>query len=202
MQLVLIPKAATATLHLPAEDRLSDQEYWDFCVANPDLRIERTTEREINIVPPAGPESSYRSLEVAAQLRDWAVPDRRGKAFDSSVQFLLPDGAAFSPDASWVSNESLSRFSRQERKRFLRLSPEFVVEVISPSDRLKSAKEKMERWIANGVQLAWLIDGDAQTVYIYRQGHAVRKRRGAHEITGDAPVQGFVLKLDAIWKGL
>lgn len=93
----------------------------------------------------------------------------RGKAFDSSVEFLLPGGSALSPDASWVSNQSLRVLSREARREFLRLSPEFVIEVMSPSDRLKSAKLKMEQWIKNGVQLAWLIDADHETVYVYRK---------------------------------
>jgi len=136
------------------------------------------------------------------RLGRWAEKDGRGEAFDSSAQFMLPDGSALSPDAAWVSNESLHRLSREQRKQFLRLCPEFVVEVISPSDRLKDAKAKMEQWIANGVQLAWLIDGDAETVYVYRKNHAMKVHRGIAELAGQAPVEGFVLKLGAIWKGL
>jgi Uma2 family endonuclease len=74
--------------------------------------------------------------------------------------------------------------------------------VKSPSDRLKKAKEKMEQWIANGAQLAWLIDGDAQTVYVYRKGHPPKTHRGILKLAGDAPVAGFVLQLTTIWKGL
>lgn len=118
------------------------------------------------------------------------------------MEFLLPDGSALSPDASWVSNVSLERLTREQRREFLRLSPEFVVEVMAPSDRLNSAKRKMEAWIANGVQIGWLIDGDRETVYVYRKGRAPVTRRGLRELLGDGPVKGFVLKLDSIWKGL
>ena len=114
----------------------------------------------------------------------------------------MPDGSGLSPDASWVSDESLARLTPAERREFLRLSPEFVIEVMSPSDRLKAAKEKMEAWISNGVQLAWLIDGDRQTVYVYRKGRAPVTRKGLEEIAGEPPVKGLVLKLAAIWRGL
>ncbi len=181
---------------------LSDQAYLAFCRANPDLRLERTAEGEIVIMPPAGYESSYRSLKVAAQLDRWAEKDGRGKATDSSAEFMLADGSALSPDAAWVSNESLRRISKQQRKEFLPLCPEFVVEVMSPSDRLKQAKEKMEQWISNGVQLAWLIDGDAETVYIYRKNRPMKTRRGIVELAGEGPVEGFVLQLRSIWAGL
>src|SRR5207302_1087302 len=125
-------------------EKFSDEDYWAFCVANPDLRVERTAEGEIVIVPPAGGESDYRSSDVVTELKVWARKDGRGKGFGSSVQFFLPDGSGLSPDAAWVSNESLSSLTKQERKKYLRLSPEFVVEVLSPSDSLKEAKAKME----------------------------------------------------------
>jgi len=200
---VAIPKDATSVkLSYDAGAEPSDQAYLAFCRANPDLRVERNAKGEILIVPPAGSESSYRSLKVAAQLDLWAEQDGRGTAFESSAQFMLPDGSALSPDAAWVSNVSLRRLSRQKRKEFLPLCPEFVVEVLSPSDRLKDAKAKMEQWIANGAHLAWLIDGDAEALYVYRKNHAMKVHRGVAELAGQGPVEGFMLKLGAIWKGL
>jgi Uma2 family endonuclease len=201
--LVALPELERpARLVLNVDSPLTDKAYMAFCAANPDLHVERSAEGEILIVPPAGGESSYRSIEVAGELRQWAKVDGRGKVLDSSVQFLLPDGSAMSPDAAWVSTESLQRLTGRQRKQFLALCPEFIVEVLSPSDRLKNAKAKMQRWIANGVQLGWLIDGDAQTVYVYRKGRPVKPRQGVAQIAGEGPVQGFVLRLGSIWKGL
>jgi len=194
------PIAGLAVRHV--REKWSDEDYWAFCMANRDLRIERTAEGEIVIIPPAGGESDHRNTKVISQLDRWAETDGTGQAFGSSVQFFLPDGSGRSPDAAWVSNESLKQLSKQERKKFLRLTPEFVVEVLSPSDNLKEAKAKMESWIANGVQLAWLIDGDAETVYVYRKGQPVRTRRHIRELAGDGPVAGFSLNLVPIWAGL
>lgn len=200
---VAIPKEATSVkLSYDAGDEPSEQAYLAFCRANPDLRVERNAKGEILIVPPAGSESSNRSLKVAMRLGRWAERDGRGEVFDSSAQFMLPDGSALSPDAAWVSHESLRLFSKQERRGFLHLCPELVIEVMSPSDRLKDAKTRMEQWIANGAHLAWLIDGDAETVYVYRKNHAMKIHRGIAELAGEGPVEGFVLKLGAIWKGL
>ncbi len=200
---VAIPKDATSVkLSYDAGAEPSDQAYLAFCRANPDLRVERNAKGEILIVPPAGGESSNRSLKVAAQLGTWAERDGRGMAFESSAQFMLPDGSAHSPHAAWSSHESLRRFSKQERRGFLHLCPELVIEVMSPTDRLKDAKAKMEQWIANGAHLAWLIHGDAETVYVYRKNHAMKVHRGIAELAGEGPIDGFVLKLGAIWKGL
>src|SRR5579863_7267203 len=189
-------------LVLDPDQRFDDKAYFIFCQANPDLRVERNAEGEILIVPPVGSESSHRSASVTAQLFNCAEQDGRGTAFESSAQFMLPDGSALSPDAAWVSHKSLRGFSKQECRGFLHLCPELVIEVMSPTDRLKDAKAKMEHWIANGAQLARLIDAGAETVYVYRPHHAPKTRRGVAQVAGEGPIEGFVLKLGAIWKGL
>src|SRR5579862_1374966 len=152
MQVLTFPEPVPGlTVRRQDREGFSDNDYWEFCSANPGLRVERTSEGEIIIVPPAGGESDYQSAEVVIQLGQWAGGDGRGKTFGSSVQFVLPDGSGLSPGAAWVSNEPLARLSKQQRKKFLRLSPEFVEEVLSPTDGLKAAKATMEQWIANGV---------------------------------------------------
>jgi Uma2 family endonuclease len=205
MQIALPELNAPATLILDREDRLTDDEYFAFCVANPDLNVERTAEGDIVIVPPPGGESDYRNISVTTSLNLWTRMDGRGRAFGPSVQFLLPDGSGRSPDAAWVSNDRLSRLSKQERRQFLRVVPEFVVEVLSPSDRLDAAQKKMGLWMANGVELGWLIDGDARRVYVYRGASGSLEPRlvaDAESIAGEGPVEGFVLQLGEIWEGL
>ena len=190
-------------LTLDPESPMTDDQYFDFCMANPNLRLERTAEGAIVIVPPAGWESSYRSLEAAAQLRDWSRRDGRGKASDASAEFILPTGAALSPDAAWVSNGRIAQLSKAQKRKFPPVCPEFVIEVMSPSDRLKSAQRKMAEWLRAGVDLAWLIDGDARTVYIYRAGQAgAEARTGILTLSGEGPVAGFELDLTAIWEGV
>jgi Uma2 family endonuclease len=195
-------RSRIAQLTLNPKHKLTEDEYFEFCAANPDLRTERTAEGEIVIVPPAGGESSFRSGRVFAQLSIWAEKDGRGIEFESSAKFLLPDGSALSPDGAWVSNKALVGLTRKQRRQFPPVCPEFVVEVMSPSDRLRPAQAKMERWIANGVQLGWLIDGDAKTVYIYRPSRLAEKRSGILELAGEGPVEGFILYLGRIWAGL
>jgi Uma2 family endonuclease len=202
MQIELPELTAPATLTLDREDRLTDDEYFAFCAANPDLNVERTSEGEIVIVPPAGGESDFRNVSVTTSLNLWARMDGRGRAFGPSVQFLLPDGSGLSPDAAWVSKDRLSRVSKQERRQFPHVIPEFVVEVMSPSDRLTAAQKKMRLWMANGVELGWLIDGDARRVYVYRGISEPRLVSGAESIAGEGPVDGFVLQLGEIWEGL
>ena len=181
---------------------LGDDEFFDFCVTNPDLRIERNAKGEIVIVPPAGGESDYRNSDLHGQVWSWAKRDKRGKAFGSSVCFLLPDGSGLSPDVAWVDSTKLNALTKETRKKFLPVVPDFVAEVMSPSDRLKAAQEKMEQWVANGVSLAWLIDGDHETVYVYRRGQAVAKYSNVDQLAADPPMTEFVADLADIWEGL
>ena len=203
MHVVLPDLNAPTRVILGGPQPLGDEEFFDFCMANRDLKIERNTQGEIVIVPPAGGESDYRNVDLIVQLGSWAKRDKRGRAFGSSVCFLLPDGSALSPDAAWVDAKKLTVLDKTTRKKFLPVVPDFVIQVMSPSDRLKSARAKMEQWIDNGVALAWLIDGDKRTVYEYRAGSSCRKHTGIKRLdAGDGPVQGFSAELTDVWLGL
>ena len=181
---------------------LSVEEYLRFCKKSPDANVERTAEGEVVVVPLPGGEASFRETEVDGPLWVWARAHGRGRALNASVQFLLPSGAALSPDAAWVSKERLATLTRKQRTEFLRVVPEFVVEVMSPSDRLRNAQRKMQTWMANGVQLGWLIHGDERTVYVYRQNADVEARQHVNEIAGEGAVAGFLLELTELWEGL
>jgi Uma2 family endonuclease len=201
-QFVLPSKFLPARLKLNPEMRMSDDDFYALCMANPDVWFERSSQGEIVIVPPAGGESSFRSGDAFAQLSQWTRRDRGGRAFDASAAFFLPTGAALSPDAAWVSNARLKTLSKTELRKFPHLTPEFVVEVMSPSDRLQAAREKMQEWIRAGVELAWLIHADEKTIYVYRAGQPEEKRTGITKISGAGPVEGFELDLTEIWAGL
>lgn len=154
-------------------------------------------------MPPVGAESDYRSLCAGAELCIWADSDGRGKASGASSMFILPTGAAFSPDAAWVFNGRIRKLSRDQRRKFPPVCPEFVIEVMSPRDRLRRAQKTMEEWIRAGVELAWLIDGDKKTVYVYRAGQSgPETRTGILSIAGEGPVAGFELDLKDICEGL
>jgi Uma2 family endonuclease len=181
---------------------MSEAEYFDFCSQNSDLRIERDANGEIVIMPPTGDETSYRNSDLTAQLTAWSKRDGRGRTFDSNGEFLLSNGAARSPDASWVLKSRLDRHTKEQKRRFLPLCPDFVVELTSPSDRLPKVKAKMREWMENGASLGWLIDADSRTVYIYRPGQDPEEFVGVDHVTGEGPVEGFRLELADIWQGV
>jgi len=199
MQVVFNDTETDSPILIQPARKMSDEEYFAFCVANPDLRIERTAEGEIVIMPPTGFETSDRNAGLTAQLHAWAKRDGRGRAVDSNAEYLLPNGAALSPDASWVLRSRLASLTAEQKRKFPPLCPDFVVELRSPSDRLKKLQAKMREWIDNGAKLAWLIDPTARAVYIYRPGKTAERLDGPKRVEGEPPMQGFVLEMADIW---
>ena len=148
---------------------------------------------------PAGHSTGDGNSEINQQLRAWWKEHRRGKVSDSSAGFFLPDGSSLSPDAAYVTAEQLEGLTREDRARFLRMAPAFVVELRSPSDSLARCALKMESWVANGVELGWMIDPVARQVHIYSSAAAPRIETGS-KIAGSGPVEGFVLDLEEVWR--
>jgi Uma2 family endonuclease len=178
---------------------LTDDQFFEFCQINRDLRIERTATGELLIMPPTGSETGGSNFELAVQFGNWVKQDGTGKGFDSSTGFTLPNGATVSPDISWVKLERWNALSKEQKTKFAPLSPDFVVELRSPSDTLKDLQDKMQQYMQNGVRLGWLIDRKRRRVYIYRPGVAVQQLDNPGTVSGDPELPGFVLKLEEIW---
>jgi Uma2 family endonuclease len=199
---VVFPDIETRARVDNGDGPMSEAEFFEFCSQNSDLRIERDASGEIIIMPPTGDETSYRNSDLNMQLAAWSKRDGRGRAFDSNGVFLLPNGAARSPDASWVLKTRLDRHTKEQKRRFLPLCPDFVIELTSPSDRRPRVKAKMREWLENGAFLGWLIDSDNRTVYIYRPGQDPEELVNVDHVTGEGLVEDFRLELAEIWEGL
>ncbi|MDZ8184033.1 MAG: Uma2 family endonuclease [Nostoc sp. ChiSLP02] len=178
---------------------LTDEQFFNLCQANRDLRFERTATGELIIMSPTGGETSNRNGRLNQQLFNWSDADGTGIAFDSSGGFKLPNGADRSPDASWIKLERWNTLNQEQQTKFLPLCPDFVVELLSPSDSLKVAQEKMREYRDNGARLGWLINRKSRQVEIYRQGQEVEVLDSPTTLSGEDVLQGFILNLEAIW---
>jgi Uma2 family endonuclease len=186
-------------LHLHPVIELTDEQFFELCQINRDLRIERTATGELVIMPPTGTETGGRNFNLIGQLWVWVNQDGTGIGFDSSTGFTLPNGAERSPDAAWVKLERWNALSPEQQKKFAPICPEFVVELRSPSDNLEPLKTKMQEYIDNGALLGWLIDRKRQRVYVYRLGVSVECLDNPASVSGDPVLPGFVLDLSKIW---
>ncbi len=179
--------------------KFTDDEFWEFCRQNDEMRIEMTKEGDVIIMPPTGSETGDRNAEITMQLRFWAKKDKQGKSYDSSTGFKLPNGATLSPDASWIQKERIEKFTAKERERFLPLCPDFVLELRSTSDSLKDSKTKMREYIENGARLGWLIDPKDKQVYVYRPNSEAEILDNPKTVSGEDVLQDFELDLTEIW---
>jgi Uma2 family endonuclease len=186
-------------IELPTTPMTQDQ-FFDFCQQNRKVRIERNAKGEITVMPPAGCESSMQNLSVASQLYSWARRVGKGLVTDSSGGYVLPNGAAYAPDAAWISPEQLASLTPEQMRKFPPVCPHFIVEVMSPSDSLKKLMEKMEEYIANGAKLGWLIHPDKKQVHVYRPNQVAELLDNPQTVSGDPELPGFVLDLEPVWR--
>jgi Uma2 family endonuclease len=193
--------AATVALALPPDVRLyvSPEGFWRLCVANPELRLERTARGAIEAMPPTSGGTGIRNADLTSQLVVWSKADGTGRAFDSSTAFTLPNGAVRSPDASWIRNERWDALTTEQKEiGFASICPDFVVELRSRTDRKKKLRMKMREYIAQGARLGWLLDPLQRTVEIYRPGRPVERPSKPTTLSGEDVLPGFVLELKGI----
>ncbi len=191
---------AQLPVRLRFDRAMTDDELLRFCRANDALQVERDSNGEIVVMTPAGFEGSRVNQRIGHLLYAWAEEDGRGTTTDSSGGYTLPDGSMRAPDAAWISFERLKPLSDQERAGFAPVCPEFVIELRSPSDRLKVLQAKMEMWIANGAEVAWLIDPERRVVEIYRPGESPEVLHEPSSVQGTGPVAGFELVMARVWQ--
>lgn len=151
------------------------------------------------MVPPTSPESSWRNADLNADIVVWARADDTGLVFDSNALFTLPNGSKRSPDVSWMPREKYETLSLSERRKFSKIVPDFVIELLSPSDDIGETRAKMLEYIENGVKLGWIIDPDNRTVYIYRANGDVVTLENPEWLSGEDVLKGLELDVTRIW---
>ncbi len=181
--------------------RVSHKAFERLCRDNRDLRLERTCRGELIVMPPAGTESGGRNAPLTARLFLWSEADGSGKSFDSSAGYTLPNGAIRSPDASWIALDRWDALSRDDRRRFAPICPDFVVELTSPSDTRAETRKKLVEYLEQGARLGWLLDPDAGEVDIYRPGRLPETLTRPATLSGEGVLPGFVLDLQGILFG-
>lgn len=178
---------------------MSEEEFYEFCRINSELRIERTKEGAIIVMPPTYTKTGGRNFKLAVRFGVWVEQDGTGRGFDSSTGFTLPNGAKRSPDVSWIRNDRWDALSDIDRERFALICPDFVVEPRSETDSLKTLQEKMEEYIENGALLGWLIDPLKKQVHVYRPETAPEVLDNPQTVSGEPLLHGFILNVQEIW---
>lgn len=187
-------------LHFPSSMPMTDEQFFDFCQENRDLRIERNQFGDISIMSPTGSETGNREFNIAVQLGVWSEQDGTGIGFSSSTDFKLSTGAERSPDAAWIKLERWNTLTPEQQKKFAPICPDFVIELRSASDNLQPLKDKMQEYMQEpGIQLSLLIDRKNRHVYIYRPGQIEEYLENPNTVSCEPVLPGFVLQMGKIW---
>ena len=189
----------TIAINFPKNLKLSDDQFEDLISANRDSKFELTATGELLIMSPTGGETGNRNFELYIDLGNWNRKKGLGKAFDSSTGFQLPNGAKRSPDLSWITLEKWNALTPAQRRKFLPICPDFVVELVSESDDLKEIEEKMQEYLDNGLGLGWLMIPKTRQVQIYRPQQTLEILESPLSLSGESVLVDFVLDLTPIW---
>ncbi len=190
---------AAITVNFNSIIDLTDEQFYQLCRKNPDLKFERNAQGQIIIMPPTGGETGNYNSEINADFVIWNRQTKLGVCFDSSTCFKLPNGADRSPDVAWIQQERWDALTPQQKQKFPPIAPDFILELMSPSDTLKDTQNKMQEYMDNQVKLGWLINRRSRQVEIYRQGQAVEILTSPIILSAEDILPGLILNLQNIW---
>jgi Uma2 family endonuclease len=179
---------------------LTRPEFYKLCAANPDMKLERSARGELIVMSPTGGETGNYNSELTADVVVWNKQSQTGKTFDSSTGFALPQGGDRSPDVAWIPLAKWEALTPEQRRGFLPLCPDFVIELLSPSDSWHQGQKKMEEYQANGCRLGWLLDCKGKRVGIYRLGQAVEILQAPDTLSGEEVLPGLLLDVRFLWQ--
>ena len=190
----------TTTLKLKPAIALNDGQFFSLCQQNPDLKIERSRQGELIIMPPTGGETGRKNAELIADFIIWNRQAKLGVVFDSSTCFRLPNGGDRSPDVAWINKDRWEVLTPEQKSKFPPLCPDFVLELLSPSDNLATTQAKMQEYQASGLQLGWLLNPQDQQVEIYRANQTIEILSKPKELSGESVLTNFMLNLAWFWQ--
>ena len=184
----------------PFVDRISETDLEKLCQENPEARLEINTEGQLIIMSPTGSESGKRNTSLIFQVELWNRQQNLGIVFDSSTGFKLANGAIRSPDVSWVTLTKWNSLTKQQQRKFAPIDPDFVIELMSPTDDLDELQRKMQEYQNCGVRLGWLIDPDEKQVEIYRQQEEPEILNNPKTLSGELILPNLIVDLQDIFE--
>ena len=188
---------------IPKGFKITPEQFEQLAFAEQTARMELSQNGELIVMSPTGGTAGRKNFNLYLDLGNWNRQTKLGEAFDSSTIFVLSSGARRSPDVSWIKSDRWNQLTQKEKDSFPPLVPDFIIELVSPSDlknqRYEDLQAKMQEYLDNGVKLGWLIEPVAKTVEIYRIDKQVEILHNPKTLSGENVLPGFVLDLSEIF---
>jgi Uma2 family endonuclease len=206
---------AALTLNLNSISNLSRSQFRQIAIDNPDMKLERNKAGNLIVIAPTGGETGNWNSELNIEIGLWSRTNKIGKTCDSSTGFELPEGGDRSPDVAWITLDRWEALTPEERRGFLPLCPDLVVELMSRSDswvqtqrlapvgfpdaKSETRQAKMVEYMESGCCLGWLLDPKGKRADIYREGKPPELLTAPESPSGEDVLPGFVLDARFLW---
>jgi len=176
-------------------DGMTNEEFYELCVENPELRIQRNAHGKIIIMPPATSETGRLNSKLHIEIGLWNRNFKLGETFDSSTGFKLPNGAERSPDTAWISKGRWDGLSTDQKRKFAPIVPDFVLELRSDDQGLTELREKMDEYTDCGCKLGWLVDPQNRRTYVYCTNEDIQTVKFEDVLSGEEVMPGLEIRL-------
>ena len=145
----------------------------------------------LNKMSPAGMAHGLVAMRAGVILFNFVHHRELGEVFAAETGFVLstdPDTVR-APDAAFVAAGRLP--SGDFPPGYLRLAPDLVVEVVSPSDSASELQSKVCTWLDAGCRLVWVVYPGTRSVTVYRSRENVQVLAEDDTLDGSPVFDGF-----------
>lgn len=155
---------------------------------------------ELVPMPPANEEHATITVTLAIEVGSFIRRHNLGRAIsgDPGLRIRHDPDLVLAPDFAFTRRERLT--SEQPDRAFITIMPDFVVEILSPSERAGRVSAKIQTYLAAGVELVWIIDPEERTVAIYAASGTVQFLRQADTLDGGDLLPGFSLPVSELFR--
>ncbi len=183
----------------PLVKNISEEDFQLLCASNPELKFETDAKGNLIVMSPTGSFTGKKNGDLFLQIGLWNRQYKLGETFDSSTGFRLSNNSVRSPDVSWMKLSKWNSLTDKEKRGFAPIDPDFVLELMSPTDDLLTTQKKMAEYMTCDIKLGWLINPDEKQVEIYRQGQDKEIVVNPSSLSGEDIMPNLIVDLSDIF---
>jgi Uma2 family endonuclease len=124
----------------------------------------------IVMTPPAGWPHGGVEAALVVPLGQYVQSRKLGVVLGSSAGYDLPSGDTVEPDVSFIATRRFAAGPKPVAGKFLRIVPNLVVEILSPTTARKDRIDKKGVYERNGVDEYWIVDPARKQVTVFHRG--------------------------------